>query len=314
MRRDFFAGPAIALAVVAATLARQPAQPPAASAPQTTTPSVPAIITPPKSIIPEGFTSIFNGENLTGWHVSSTNHHGTTPDYRVVHGVIVGTQSPLGRGGILLTDRKYKNVELYVEVRPDYGCDSGLFLRSSEAGEAYQVTMDYLPGGGMGGIYGERLEGVGGPRRWRGPARSWRRQSRWRRSRPARSPGPAARRRRHSAREQHAAGRGRVDEGLEARGLERGARPYCRGHPAHHGVDQRSADHGFHRHGEPREGRHHRRTARHPGPRWHALGAWRVLALADDRGEGAPGRREISARPNFVVKGFTTRPREVRDS
>ena len=168
MRRDFFAGPALALVVVGATLARQPAQPPAASAPQTTTPSVPAIIVPPKSIIPEGFTSIFNGENLTGWHVSPTNHHGTTPDYRVVHGVIVGTQSPLGRGGILLTDRKYKNVELYVEVKPDYGCDSGLFLRSSEAGEAYQVTMDYLPGGGMGGIYGERLEGVGG--RGRGAA------------------------------------------------------------------------------------------------------------------------------------------------
>ena len=40
-------------------------------------------------------------------------------------------------------------------MKPDWGCDSGLFLRSSEAGEAYQVTLDYLPGGGMGGIYGE---------------------------------------------------------------------------------------------------------------------------------------------------------------
>jgi hypothetical protein len=47
-----------------------------------------------------------------------------------------------------------------MEVKPDWGCDSGLFLRSSEAGEAYQVTLDYLPGGGMGGIYGERLQGV----------------------------------------------------------------------------------------------------------------------------------------------------------
>ena len=162
MREKVCAASAAVLVVVAVTLpARQPAQAPA-TAPQTTTPSVPAIITPPKSIIPDGFTSIFNGENLNGWHVSRTNHHGTTPDYRVIHGVIVGTQSPLGRGGILLTDKKYKNVELYVEVKPDYGCDSGLFLRSSEAGEAYQVTMDYLPGGGMGGIYGERLEGVGG--------------------------------------------------------------------------------------------------------------------------------------------------------
>ena len=112
--------------------------------------------------IPEGFTPIFNGKDLSGWHVSKTNHHGTTPEYRVVDGVIVGTQSPPGKGGILLTDRKYRNVEVYIEVKPDWGCDSGLFLRSSEAGEAYQVTLDYLPGGSMGGIYGERLTGVSG--------------------------------------------------------------------------------------------------------------------------------------------------------
>ena len=112
--------------------------------------------------IPVGFTPIFNGRDLTGWHVSKTNHHGTTPEFRVVHGLIVGTQHPRGKGGILLTDKKYKNVEVYMEVKPDWGCDSGLFLRSSEAGEAYQVTLDYLPGGMMGGIYGERLSGVGG--------------------------------------------------------------------------------------------------------------------------------------------------------
>ena len=110
--------------------------------------------------VPEGFTPIFNGKDLTGWHVSRTNHHGTTPDYRVVHGVIVGTQQPRGKGGILLTDRKYRNVEVYMEVKPDWGCDSGLFFRSSEAGEAYQVTLDYLAGGMMGGIYGERLKDV----------------------------------------------------------------------------------------------------------------------------------------------------------
>ncbi len=109
--------------------------------------------------IPDGFTPIFNGTNLSGWHVSKTNHHGTTPDYRVLHGVIVGTQQPWNEGGILLTDRRYKNFELYVEVKPDWGNDSGLFLRSTEAGQAYQVTMDYLPGGGMGGVYGEGIEG-----------------------------------------------------------------------------------------------------------------------------------------------------------
>ncbi len=141
----------------------QPQQPPA--------PTVPKPIEPPAPFVPEGFTAIFNGRDLTGWHISSTNHHGTTPAYRVMHGLIVGTQNPLGQGGILLTDKKYRNLEVYIEVKPDYGCDSGLFLRSTEAGEAYQVTLDYLPGGGMGGIYGERLTGVGGRGNAQGAAR-----------------------------------------------------------------------------------------------------------------------------------------------
>jgi len=135
----------------------QAQQPPGAG--QQASAASPAIDDPgPK--VPAGFTPIFNGTDLTGWHISKTNHHGTTPEYRVVHGLIVGTQNPRGKGGILLTDKKYKNVEVYMEVKPDWGCDSGLFLRSSEAGEAYQVTLDYLPGGGMGGIYGENLNGL----------------------------------------------------------------------------------------------------------------------------------------------------------
>ncbi len=112
--------------------------------------------------VPIGFTPIFNGKDLTGWHISKTNHHGVTPDYHVMHGsILVGTQNPLGRGGILLSDKKYKNVEVYMEVKPDYGCDSGLFLHTDEAGGGYQVMLDYLPEGNMAsGIYGERLTGV----------------------------------------------------------------------------------------------------------------------------------------------------------
>ncbi len=145
--------------MIAAAIARGGAQAPAASSPAL---ELPAVIAAPKPFVPPGFTAIFDGRSLAGWHVSRTNHHGTTPDFHVLQGTIVATQSPLGRGGILLTDRKYRNVEIYMEVKPDYGCDSGLFLRSNEAGDAYQVTMDYLPGGSIGGIYGEGLEGVNG--------------------------------------------------------------------------------------------------------------------------------------------------------
>jgi 3-keto-disaccharide hydrolase len=146
----------LGLTVAAAREQQAPAAQPS------TAPSTGPAIDDPGPKIPEGFTPIFNGKDLSGWHPSKTNHHGTTPDFRVVHGLIVGTQSPRGKGGILLTDKKYKNFEVYMEIKPDWGCDSGLFLRSSEAGEAYQVTLDYLPGGGMGNIYGEGLTGVQG--------------------------------------------------------------------------------------------------------------------------------------------------------
>ena len=120
---------------------------------------------------PVGFKKIFNGKNLKGWHVSQVNHHGNAP-WRVEKGVLLGTQDKPGNGGILLTDRKYRNFEVYLELNPDFGCDSGLFLRSSEKGEAYQVMLDYLEKGNMGGIYGEGLKDVKGA-----PAKTW--QQHW---------------------------------------------------------------------------------------------------------------------------------------
>src|SRR4029079_5959872 len=98
----------------------------------------------PAPMVPEGFTPIFNGKDLSGWHISKIARHGHTPDFHVQQGVIVGTQQPYGQGGLLLTDRKYRNFELTLEVKPDWGCDSGIFFRTTEEGAAYQITMDYL--------------------------------------------------------------------------------------------------------------------------------------------------------------------------
>lgn len=105
---------------------------------------------------PPGFRKIFNGRDLTGWHISQTNAHGNTRGWTAKSGFLSGTQDPVGNGGILLTDRKYHNFEISLEVQPDYGCDGGLFLRSTEKGEAYQVMLDYLDGGSVGGIEGTR--------------------------------------------------------------------------------------------------------------------------------------------------------------
>lgn len=110
---------------------------------------------------PKGFTPIFNGKDLTGWHISQVNHHGNTKAWTVKDGILMGTQDPPNNGGILLTNKKYKNFEVSLEVNPDFGCDGGLFLRSNEKGQAYQVMLDYLDKGTVGGIYGEGLQGVG---------------------------------------------------------------------------------------------------------------------------------------------------------
>src|SRR5690348_11302885 len=105
--------------------------------------------------IPKGFIPIFNGRDLKGWHVSRTSHQGTTPRFFVKKGVLTGMQHPFGQGGILLTDKKYKNFELYLEVKLDSFCNSGIFLRSTESGQAYQIEL--AEPGGTGALLGEML-------------------------------------------------------------------------------------------------------------------------------------------------------------
>ncbi len=85
--------------------------------------------------VPKGFKKIFNGKDSKGWHISEVNHHGNTKAWSVKDGVLMVTQEPAGNGGILLTDKKYKNFEVSIEVKPDWGCDGGLFLRANEKGQ-----------------------------------------------------------------------------------------------------------------------------------------------------------------------------------
>lgn len=98
---------------------------------------------------------MINGKDLNGWHISRTTHHGTTPDFFINHGVLTGRQHPYGQGGVLLTNKKYKNFELYAEVKIDSFCNGGIFLRSTESGQAYQVELSEP--GGTGDLLGERL-------------------------------------------------------------------------------------------------------------------------------------------------------------
>jgi hypothetical protein len=119
----------------------------------------------PEKFDDAGFVPIFNGKDLTGWHVSTKTGHSrtsknTTGGKWVVEGeAIVGSQDVPGNGGIVITDKKYTDFEVVLEMRNDDGPDSGLFLRSTEDGKCYQAMIDYHKGGNLMGLYGE---GIGG--------------------------------------------------------------------------------------------------------------------------------------------------------
>jgi hypothetical protein len=115
--------------------------------------------------------SIFNGKDLHGWHISRTSHQGTTGNFYVEDGVITLKQNPYGQGGVLLTDKKYSDFELFVEVKIDSFCNGGIFLRSTESGQAYQVELA-VPGANTD-LFGERME-ISLPGKATGIQKAWR--------------------------------------------------------------------------------------------------------------------------------------------
>jgi 3-keto-disaccharide hydrolase len=109
-----------------------------------------------------GWIELFDGKSLRGWHKNPMKiGHGTGGNWQVEDGVITGEQDPpgSGNGGILLTDRKFGDFELLIDLKPDWGICSGLFLRSTDRGQCLQMMVDYHDAGNVGEIYGEGLGG-----------------------------------------------------------------------------------------------------------------------------------------------------------
>lgn len=106
---------------------------------------------------------IFDGESLAGWHVmtkpAGDAYRAGSDSFVVEDGAIVCTQGEGQQGGMLLTDATYIDFDLELELKSDWGCDSGIFIRCTDGGEGIQILNDYLPGGNVGGIYGQ---GTGG--------------------------------------------------------------------------------------------------------------------------------------------------------
>lgn len=113
----------------------------------------------------DGFVSIYDGKTLNGWHVSSKTGHSRASNNQtggrwiVEEGAIVGSQDIPGNGGLVITDEQFGDFEVKLEMKNDFGPDSGLFLRSTEDGKAWQAMIDYHGGGNLMGIYGEGLGG-----------------------------------------------------------------------------------------------------------------------------------------------------------
>jgi len=109
--------------------------------------------------------TLFDGTSMKGWHVSAKTGHSGTSDHKsggkweIVDGAITGSQDIPGNGGIIITDEKFGDFEVKLEMKNDFGPDSGLFLRSTEDGKAWQAMIDYHADGNLMGIYGEGLGG-----------------------------------------------------------------------------------------------------------------------------------------------------------
>jgi hypothetical protein len=110
----------------------------------------------------EGFVPLFDGKTLQGWHTNAKPIvHGKGGKWQVEDGAITGEQDPpgSGNGGVLLTDNEYGDFELRLELAPDWGIDSGVFLRTNAAGVCFQVYCDYHDHGNVGWISTETTSG-----------------------------------------------------------------------------------------------------------------------------------------------------------
>jgi hypothetical protein len=83
---------------------------------------------------PKGFTSLFNGKDLTGWKV----HNGKLDSWGVDKGVLFVK----GGGGWLMTEKEYANFELRLDFKVPKGGNSGVALRSPMKGDPAYTGME----------------------------------------------------------------------------------------------------------------------------------------------------------------------------
>lgn len=142
-------------------------------------------ISDPKSP-PKGFRSLFDGKTLNGWkaqpRIPVPNYPGAefrwqlkgraleiakknTGRWMIEDGAIVGGQEPpgSGKGAYLVSEEKFGDFELIMDMKSDWKTDSGFLVRTLPGGSpGMQVLVDHRPQGGIGGFYGNGIAGIHG--------------------------------------------------------------------------------------------------------------------------------------------------------
>ncbi|HEU5053157.1 MAG TPA: DUF1080 domain-containing protein [Hanamia sp.] len=109
----------------------------------------------------EGYTDLFNGKNLDGWHQLNGK-----AKYAVENGEIVGTTVGNTPNSFLVTDSTYGDFFLDVDFKVDTAMNSGIQIRSESTPDynngrvhGYQVEIDPSTRAWSGGIYDEARRG-----------------------------------------------------------------------------------------------------------------------------------------------------------
>ena len=102
-----------------------------------------------------GWTSLFDGKTLNGWHKLAG-----TAEYNVQDGAIVGSTAAGSGNTFLVTDREYDNFVLEMDVK----------IMDTTSNSGVQVRSHYDPAGhqGKGLVYGCQFEIDTSARRWSG--------------------------------------------------------------------------------------------------------------------------------------------------
>lgn len=119
------------------------------------------LIWPSALVGADGWESLFNGRDLSGWVQS----YGDAP-FTVENGAIVGTTRSNSPGGFLVTDQEFDDFIFEAEFRFDRGFNSGINFRSQSRPDlhngsvyGYQCEIDPGPRAWTAGIYEQHLRG-----------------------------------------------------------------------------------------------------------------------------------------------------------